>query len=141
MHPKKVALGTICYLAITFPLAFSWHLILFKQTYEDLGYISREEPIIAFGFGAILLQGVLLSLIYPLLCHGLCVTRGTIKFVLVMGGYHWTMHVLAAAAKQSIEPLSLWFALETAYLLIQFSAGGLCLALIYRNICALPPNP
>ena len=141
MQPKKIATGTLCYLLITFPLAYVWHLVFFKQTYQDLGYFTREEPIVAFGFGAILLQGILLSLIYPFLCQGLCITRGTIKFVAVMGGYHWTMHVLAAAAKHKIEPLSLWFSLETSYLLIQFIAGGICLSLIYRGSCPVNIEP
>lgn len=133
IQPGKVVLGTIGYLAITFPLAIVWHLVVFKETYNDLGYFSREEPIIAFGFGAILLQGILLSIIYPILCRNKPIVSGALTFVVVMGGYHWTMHVLAAAAKHDIAPLSTWFALESLYLLIQFLIGGLLLAFLYRD--------
>ena len=58
-----------------------------QETYEQLGYVSRDEPIIAFGFLSILLQGILLSVIYPLLCRGKSVPAGAATLVLVMGGY------------------------------------------------------
>ncbi|MEZ6115173.1 MAG: hypothetical protein R3C28_01150 [Pirellulaceae bacterium] len=131
--PKKVLLGTFGYLLVTFPLAYIWHLVVFEHTYSELGYFSREEPIIAFGFGAILLQGILLSVIYPFLCRGLTIVRGALTFAFVMGGYHWTAHVLAEAAKHLIAPLPTWFALESVYLLIQFLLGGFLLAVIYRG--------
>ena len=130
---KKIMLGTLGYAAVTFPLAYVWHLVAFKTTYEKLGYISREEPIIVFGFFAILLQGAILALIYPFLCRGMSLIKGAATMALLIGIYHWTMHVLAAAAKQKIEPLSLWFGVETAYLAIQFSLAGLLLAFIYRK--------
>ncbi len=63
ISPIKILFGTLGYLLITFPLAFVWHLVLFKETYERLGSYSRQEPIVAFGFGAILRQGVVLSLL------------------------------------------------------------------------------
>ncbi len=131
--PIKILLGTLGYLVVTFPLAFLWHLVLFKETYDRLGSYSRKEPIVAFGFGAILLQGIILSLVYPQLCRGKSVVAGALKFALIVGGYHWTIHVLAEAAKQSIEPLSAWFSLETAYLVIQFVLGGFLFAWIYRK--------
>jgi len=131
---KKIVLGTLGYTAITFPLAIVWHLVAFKATYDRLGYFSRDEPIILFGFAAILMQGAILSLIYPFLCRGMSFIKGATMIALVMGIYHWTMHVLAAAAKHAIEPLPLWFGLETAYLAIQFSLAGLFLAFVYRAV-------
>ena len=89
MQPTKIALGTVAYLIITFPLAYVWHLVVFEKTYRSLGYFSREEPIIAFGFGAILMQGILLSVIYPFLCRGKSLVSGAMTLALVMGGYHW----------------------------------------------------
>ncbi len=133
MQPKKVFAGTIGYLLIVFPLAYTWHLVLFKNQYETLGYFSRGEPIIAFGFASILLQGILLSIVYPLICPVRSFARGVLTFMALMGVYHWSMHVLAETAKHPIEPLPLWFGLETAYLTIQFGLGGCLFALIYLN--------
>ena len=136
--PSRVAIGTFGYLLITFPLAYVWHLVLFKETYEDLGYFTRDEPVIAFGFAAILLQGILLSVVFPCIRRGNSVASDVIRFVAIMGSYHWTMHVLAAAAKHDIAPLSNWFALESFYLLLQFVAGGVLLAIVYRKRAELP---
>lgn len=128
----KIVLSALGYLLVVFPLAFVWHLVLFAETYQTLGYFGREEPIVAFGFGAVLLQGALLGCIYPFLCRGCGLLSGAVRLALVMGGYHWTMHVLAAAAKYEIAPLPTWFALESAYLAIQFFLGGLVIAFIHR---------
>ena len=65
MRPAKIVLGTTGYLLITFPLAYLWHLVLFEKTYAELGYFSRDEPIVAFGFAAILMQGHLLVFHLP----------------------------------------------------------------------------
>ncbi|MCA9174777.1 MAG: hypothetical protein KDB14_09870 [Planctomycetales bacterium] len=138
LQPLKIIYGTAGYLLMTFPLAYVWHLVAFKQTYAELGYFSRQEPIIAFGFGAILLQGILLSAIYPHLCRGKSLVSGAFTLALVMGSYHWTGHVLAEAAKHPIAPLPTWFALETVYLAVQFVLGGLVLAFVYR---AQPSSP
>ena len=137
-HPTRILAGTLGYAIVTFPLAYFWHLVVFKETYERLGYFSREEPIIIFGFFAIVSQGAILAFIYPFLCRGLTFAKGAATLAAVMGGYHWTMHVLAAAAKQKIEPLSTWFALESAYLSIQFALAGVLIALVYRSAPRMP---
>ncbi len=132
-QPVRILTGTIGYAAVTFPLAYFWHLSIFKDTYDRLGYFSRDEPIVVFGFFAIVSQGVILAFIYPYLCRGMTFGKGAITLAAVMGSYHWTMHVLAAAAKQKIEPLPTWFALESTYLLIQFAVAGVVLAFVYRS--------
>ena len=129
-------MGTVGYMLIVFPLAYVWHLVLFKPTYHELGYFSREEPVIAFGLAAIALQGMLLSVVYPHMCRSQSKIRNLVVLVVTLGGYHWTIHVLAEAAKHPVAPLTTWFALESAYLLIQFVAAGLLLGFIYRQ-----PNP
>ena len=133
MQIKRQVLGTIGYLLIVFPLAYVWHLVWFKETYEQLGYFSREQPIVALGFLSILLQGVLLSVVYPRLCQGKSPLEGAATLFAVMGVYHWSMHVMAEAAKHQIEPLSTWFALETGYLAIQFGLGACMFAWVYRE--------
>lgn len=136
MQPAKIILGTLGYAAVAFPLAYVWHLVVFKTTYDELGYFARDEPIVAFGFAAIITQGVILSLIYPSLCPDKSVVRGALTLAGVMGLYHWTVHVLAEAAKHPIEPLTMWFGLETTYLAIQFVLGGFLIAVVNRNTIA-----
>lgn len=130
----RIVAGTLAYLLVTFPLAYFRHLALFQQTYKELGYIGRDEPILAFGFMAIVFQGLILATLYPKVTAGMSFLRGIVTFAILLGGYHWTTHVLADAAKHPIAPLSTWFGLETAYLAVQFSLGTLVFALIQRCI-------
>jgi hypothetical protein len=128
----RVAVGALGFLAITFPLAYTWHLVVFAATYDRLGYISREEPIIAFGFAAILIQGVLLAIAFPYLRGSSSVAAGAIRFFAVMGVYHWSTHVVAEAAKHDLAPLGIWFAMESIYLAIQFALATAWLAFVNR---------
>ena len=72
------------------------------------------------------------STIYPLICRNKKIVPGALTFAALMGGYHWSMHVLAEAAKYQIEPLTTWFGIETIYLMIQFLLGSFWMAFIYR---------
>lgn len=130
---SKVVLGTLGYIVVTFPLAYLWHLVVFKSTYDSLGYITRDEPIVAFGFGAILLQGILLAVIYPRLCRGKSFVGGAVYFAVIMGIFHWTTHVLADAAKHKLTSLPVWFGIETLYLTIQFVLAGFLFAAVNYN--------
>ena len=57
---SRFALGVLAYIVPTFALGFVWHLILFKQYYEDLA-IYRKDIIIPFGFLSMLIQAVLFA--------------------------------------------------------------------------------
>lgn len=129
----KIVLGTLGYLLVTFPLAYVWHLVAFKSTYDSLGYITRDEPIVPFAFGAILLQGILLAVIYPRLCRGMSLVGGGLFFASIVGLYHWTIHVVADAAKHKLTSLPTWFGIETLYLAIQFVLAGFLFAAINRS--------
>ena len=130
---KKTLLGTAAYTLITFPLAVVWHVTLFKSQYERFGYFE-DEPSFLLGFLTIVLQGGILSAIYPLFRlpgHG--VKRGLL-FATVIGAFFWTSHVLAFVAKQSVEPVAVFVAMETAYLMLQFGIFGALVGLIYNGV-------
>ena len=79
MFTKKLALGTAAYSAGTFTLAVVWHILLFEDLYKSFSYFEGE-PVFVIGFVTILIQGVLLSIIFPIfLISGTSVVRG-IKF-------------------------------------------------------------
>ncbi len=127
---KVVALSAAAYVFIVFPLAIIWHLVLFKSTYDNLGYIGREEPGFLLGFASIAIQGVLLALFFPFIYRNGGRLASGIKFGLFLGAYHWTIHVVAAAAKAPIEPVGLFFLLESSYLTLQFGLAGIAIAFI-----------
>jgi len=132
MDYKKIALGTLAYTLVTFPLAVVWHVVLFEQQYLAFRYIEGE-PSFATGFVTILLQGIILSALYPRVrISGSAVLRG-LKYGLVLGAFFWTSHVLAFVAKQEMEGTNLFIAMESVYLMFQFGIYGALIGLIYRD--------
>lgn len=129
---KSTLYGTLAYTITTFPLAVIWHVVLFENEYKAFGYFNGE-PSFALGFLTILIQGLVLSFLFPFVkFSGASIKRG-LKYCAVLGLFFWTSHVLALLAKQAMpEPWS--FALmESLYLLIQFGIYGCCLGLIFKK--------
>ena len=132
MDAKRTALGTVAYTLGTFLLAVVWHILLFEACYQSFGYF-RGEPHFIIGFVTILIQGVILSVLFPIVkLSGTSIKRG-IKFSFLVGAFFWTSHVLAFVAKQSIQDAELFIAMETIYLALQFGLFGLLIGVIYRS--------
>jgi hypothetical protein len=133
MKKSPVILGTHAYLHVTFPVAIVWHLVLFKSQYEAIGYIGREKPLFLFGFLSILIQGFILSALYPVFSSKNFSAKSGLIFAAWAGAFHWTVHVLAFAAKGDIQHLPLFFTMETVYLALQFGIFGLLISALYRR--------
>lgn len=132
MSTKKVTLGAAAYTICTFSLAVSWHVLLFEERYESFGYFEGE-PNFLVGLLTIVLQGILLSILFPMLrIEGSSFHRG-LKFVLIVGSFFWTSHVLAFVARQEVPEVSAFIWMETVYLLLQFGLFGLILGFIHRR--------
>lgn len=132
LNAKKLILGTAAYTICTFSLAVGWHVLLFEDRYKSFGYFEGE-PDILLGLLTIVLQGVLLSALFPMLkAEGTSFRRG-ISFALITGAFFWTSHVLAFVAKQKVPEVSAFIWMETAYLLFQFGLFGLILGVIHRG--------
>ena len=133
MSVKTFFLGALAYLLVTFPVAYLWHLVVFAGVYDRLGIFNREEPIVALGFLAILIQGFLLSYAYPIFRGKGNTLKEGLKFGWMMGFFLWSSQVLAAAAKHQVSSLASWFAVETLYFAIQFTLVGIALGLVYGS--------
>lgn len=132
MNCKSILLGTLFYVLVTFPIAIIWHLVLFEQTYLSFGYF-QGEPNIPLGFITILIQGIILSALYPYVRFtGEGVVRG-LKYSLAIGAFFWTSHVLAFIAKQSVSNPVMFALMETFYLLLQFGIFGVLIGFVYKN--------
>ena len=136
MNVGKLILGTAAYTICTFSLAVGWHVLLFRERYESFGYFEGE-PDFLLGLLAIVLQGVLLSALFPMLrTEGTSFRRG-LKFALLTGAFFWTSHVLAFVAKQTVPGVGTFIWMETAYLALQFGLFGLIIGVIHRGGGAL----
>lgn len=132
MKTKQTILGTIAYTLVTFPLAIVWHVVIFKEQYQDFGYFEGE-PSFAIGLLTIVIQGLVLSFLFPYVSfQGKSVVRG-VKYSLLIGLFFWTSHVLAFVAKQVVSNSITFITMESVYLLLQFGIYGLLLGLIFKN--------
>ncbi|PCJ71315.1 MAG: hypothetical protein COA62_01515 [Rhodobiaceae bacterium] len=132
MNYRLVLLGTLAYALVTFPLAVVWHVVLFEQKYISFGYFEGE-PNFVLGFLIILIQGLMLSILYPHVSFSGNGTARGIKYALFIGLFFWTSHVLAFIAKQIITDPLLFIAMESFYLLLQFGIFGALIGVIYKK--------
>ena len=125
-----VLFGTLLYTVVTFGLAVVWHVLIFEDQYRTFGYFDGE-PKFAIGLAAILIQGIILSALYPLIrLQGTSLTRG-LKYAAFVGVFFWTSHVLAFVAKQTVEGAGLFLMMETVYLVLQFGIFGVAIGWVY----------
>lgn len=136
MDIKRSVIGTAAYTAVTFPLAVIWHVTLFEGLYLRFGYFDGE-PSFLLGLASIIVQGGILSFLYPYVPFaGRPIVRG-IKYGLVLGAFLWTTHVLAFVAKQATTDAWLFVAMESVYLLLQFGVYGVLIGLIFGRLPSL----
>ncbi len=129
---KAVVFGTVFYSVTTFGLAYFWHLALFNETYQALGYFEGS-PNVGLGFISIVIQGGVLSYLYTRVNFlGRGMVRG-LKFSSLVGVFFWTCHVLAFVAKQEVSRPFLFAGLETLFLMLQFCCFGVLIGLLDRK--------
>lgn len=132
MNVKLSVLASLAYVLVTFPLAAAWHALVFPEPYRAFGYFDGE-PNFQLGLLSIVVQGGILSFLFPYVrLSGPAMARG-LKYGLIVGAFFWTSHVLAFVAKQSVDDAGLFVAMESFYLVLQFGIFGGLIGYIYRN--------
>lgn len=130
MDLRLTLLGTLAYTLVTFPLAVIWHVVLFEEKYRSFGYFDGE-PSFALGFLTILIQGFMLSFMFPYFNNSEQRISTGVKYSLLIGVFFWSSHVLAFVAKQVVDSSLSFIFMESFYLIIQFGIYGVLIGLIY----------
>lgn len=125
--------GILAYAIPTMILGYTWHFNFFPEIYARLGIYNREPPIIPLGFASMVLQGIILSYIYPKLRPTGGVLKEGLRFGGVMGTFLFSVSTLASAAKIQVAPMSLWIGIQFAFHTVQFAIVGPCIAWVYRT--------
>ena len=131
MNGKRFLLAATGYIVVTFIIAASWHLVLFREVYDQLAIFTRKEPLIPLGLISMVLQGLVVAYLYPLFRKDGRPIREGLKFGLLMGVFMGSSAVFAEAGKQEVTSLSTWLLLESIYYLLQFAVVGLVIGLVY----------
>lgn len=123
-------LGFLAYLVPLFPLAFLWHLKVFKKTYDRLE-LFRESVIVPFGFLSMAMQAAFFSWVFPKLFTSPGWMWNGLQFAIVFGLLGWSFMVLPVAAKYRMASVRGFMLLETCFIALQFLITGMLLALVY----------
>lgn len=131
---KPFVLAVLAYLVPTFATGYLWHLVVFHEVYARLE-IYRPDVIIPFGFGAILLQGLCFAWAYPRLFSTARQdwAKSALRSGLFFAVLAWTFTTLSVAAKNRMNSVPDFLAIETGFTLLQFALAAPLIALAYRG--------
>jgi hypothetical protein len=127
-------LGLAAYVLPTFPIGYAWHLMVFASQYEAL-HVYRPDVIIPFGLASMLVQGSILTWLYPRVSGGSGASwlRQGLVFGLVVGLFAWSFSTVAVAAKYQMTSVPLFMALETGFTALHYAIVGPLIALAHRR--------
>ena len=129
---KKRILAILAYVLPTFPLGYLWHLTVFADYYKSLN-VYREDILIPFGIGSMLVQGFIWSVIYERLFSGESILRGAAKFAVLACPLAWSFLVIAVAAKHHMSSVSGYVQIETAFVLVHYAIVSPLIAAVYAR--------
>lgn len=131
---KPFTLAVLAYLVPTFITGFVWHLVAFHDTYTRLN-IYRPDPVIPFGFGSMLVQGLIFAWAYPRLFDTTRAvwTGSAFRAGLLFAALSWSFTTVAVAAKHPMTSVPEYFVIETAYTALQFLMVAPLMALAWRG--------
>ena len=123
-------LAFLAYVLPTLPLGVLWHLVVFKNYYDDME-VYREDILIPFGILSMTVQGIAYAYIYYRLFRQESVIRGAVKFFFLAGAIGWSFMVIAVAAKHHMNSVSGFVSIETGFILLQYLITSPLIALSY----------
>jgi hypothetical protein len=131
---KRYPLAVLAYLVPTFVTGFVWHLVIFHDVYVRLN-LYRPDPIIPFGLGSMVVQGLIFAWAYPRLfdtARGSWV-KSAVSAALVFAALSWSFTTVAVAAKHPMTSIVDYALIETLYTVVQFALAAPLMALAWRS--------
>lgn len=129
----EIVLGAFAYVIPTMPYAYFWHMVWFKDKYEQWQYFG-DDASIPLGFTSMVIQGIVLSYAYTLLPIEHSAIANGLFFSAVMGIFFWSTHVISAMAKHGATRTREYLVMETVYLIGQFGLFGLLIGVVHALV-------
>lgn len=126
-----VGKAALVYIVLTFPLAYVWHLTVFKDRYAAL-QVYRATVLPQFGLASMIIQGIVFGIIYlgviAPMAEGWLI-KG-LAYAALGGLLSWSFTTVAPAAKSPMASIRDFFVIETAFTAVQWIVVGLVTALV-----------
>lgn len=129
---KAMVLGVLAYVVATFATQAVSHFGLNVDHYAQVEYL-RKEPIFAFGFLAMIVQGVVMVSLYSQLIQPRHTMLHALRFAWVMGAFLASYIAFAEAAKYTVPSVASWIGVELSAAAIQFTLFGVLLHFAFRR--------
>lgn len=131
-RPAAIALTVLAYIFATFAVQAVSHFVIASAHYKSIT-IMRPEPVVALGFLATIVQGLIFAVLFPLFNRSGSTTRNALFLSWAVGMFLLSYIALAEPAKYQIASIATWSGVETASAAIQFTLFGLLLGFIHRQ--------
>lgn len=131
---KPFLLAVLAYLVPTFIMGFVWHLVAFHDTYAQLN-IDRPEAIIPFGFGSMVVQGIVFAWAYPRLFDTSreAWAGSALRCGLLYAALSRSFTTLAVAAKHPMASVPQYVVIVKTFTLLQVALVAQLMALAWRG--------
>jgi hypothetical protein len=127
-----IALTIVAYIVSTFATQGTSHFAVNADFYATLPFM-RQEPIVAMGLIAMIIQGSLIGALFPYFNRHPNTVRNAVVFSWAFGAFLASYILLGEGGKYAIPSLPAWFAAEGITAFAQFTIFGLLLGLVHRR--------
>lgn len=130
--PLTFALTVLAYVLVTFAVQGASHFAVNADHYAGLS-IMRAEPILPLGVAAMLVQGSILALLFPVFTRGSRPVRDGVVFSWPLGAFLASYIALGEAGKYDVPSVASWIGVEATTAAVQYTAFGVVLGLLHRQ--------
>ncbi|HKB89205.1 MAG TPA: hypothetical protein VKC60_01680 [Opitutaceae bacterium] len=130
---KIILLGTLAYVVVTFATQGVSHFAINQAHYAAVSFM-RAEPVFALGFGSMIIQGAILTYLYPFYSRGVSNWRRGLMYGILLGLFFVSYLALAEPAKFQVPSISSWIGVETVTGMVQFGLFGIVVGAMHRKI-------
>jgi len=128
------------YIVATFATQATSHFVLFKQHYDAVVWL-KPDPIFAFGFLSMVMQGTIMSFVFSWLKPRAGLTIDSLVVSWLFGAFLVSYISFGEAAKYAVPSTASWIGVEIFAGAVQFTIAGLLMGLAHaRSTANRPPD-
>jgi hypothetical protein len=129
---KNVVLGTVSFIIVSFILQALSHFVINTEHYASVDFV-RNEPILWMGVLTMVIQGSILSYLFPKVSLHKNVIKNGLFFGISIGIFFVSYIAMVEPSKYAVENVTNWFLVESMVGLTQFALFGICLGVIHSK--------